>query len=135
MTQYLCISSCFLYALRSCYVERSDPSQHADSGIEMRTIGEVTGDNIPDDYLPCKLDFVNDAVRMLLQFQTSTNITATVASTEEGSVLTAVQLFLINIIMDTCGESLSYHLSLLLIEQFRRLRVTFQPEEVVRVCI
>jgi len=51
---------------------------------------------------------VNDAVRKFLQFQISTNITAViitfvsaVASNEEESVLTAVQLLWINIIMDT----------------------------------
>ncbi|KAI0077064.1 calcium-translocating P-type ATPase [Panus rudis PR-1116 ss-1] len=51
---------------------------------------------------------VNDAVRKFLQFQISTNITAViitfvsaVASTEEESVLSAVQLLWINIIMDT----------------------------------
>ena len=51
---------------------------------------------------------VNDAVRKFLQFQISTNITAViitfvsaVASDEEESVLTAVQLLWINIIMDT----------------------------------
>lgn len=51
---------------------------------------------------------VNDAVRKFLQFQISTNITAVlitfvsaVASTEEASVLSAVQLLWINIIMDT----------------------------------
>ena len=51
---------------------------------------------------------VNDAVRKFLQFRISTNITAVVitfvsavASTEEESVLTAVQLLWINIIMDT----------------------------------
>ncbi|KAG5354130.1 hypothetical protein C0989_007491 [Termitomyces sp. Mn162] len=51
---------------------------------------------------------VNDAVRKFLQFQLSTNVTAVVitfvsavASTEEASVLTAVQLLWINIIMDT----------------------------------
>jgi len=51
---------------------------------------------------------VNDAVRKFLQFQISTNITAViitfvsaVASEEEESVLTAVQLLWINIIMDT----------------------------------
>ncbi|KAI0775069.1 calcium-translocating P-type ATPase [Trametes elegans] len=51
---------------------------------------------------------VNDAVRKFLQFQISANITAVlitfisaVASTEEESVLSAVQLLWINIIMDT----------------------------------
>ncbi|KAG9013997.1 hypothetical protein FRB94_000194 [Tulasnella sp. JGI-2019a] len=51
---------------------------------------------------------VNDAVRKFLQFQVSVNITAViitfvsaVASSEESSVLTAVQLLWINIIMDT----------------------------------
>jgi Ca2+-transporting ATPase len=51
---------------------------------------------------------VNDAVRKFLQFQISTNVTAVVitfvtavASTEETSVLSAVQLLWINIIMDT----------------------------------
>ncbi|EKM58525.1 uncharacterized protein PHACADRAFT_252935 [Phanerochaete carnosa HHB-10118-sp] len=51
---------------------------------------------------------VNDAVRKFLQFQVSTNITAViitfvsaVASSEEESVLSAVQLLWINIIMDT----------------------------------
>ena len=51
---------------------------------------------------------VNDAVRKFLQFQVSVNITAVVitfvtavASTEEESALTAVQLLWINIIMDT----------------------------------
>ena len=51
---------------------------------------------------------VNDAVRKFLQFQISTNITAVIitfvsaiASTEEQSVLSAVQLLWINIIMDT----------------------------------
>jgi Ca2+-transporting ATPase len=51
---------------------------------------------------------VNDAVRKFLQFQISTNITAViitfvsaVASNEEASVLSAVQLLWINIIMDT----------------------------------
>lgn len=51
---------------------------------------------------------VNDAVRKFLQFQVSTNITAViitfvtaVASTQETSVLSAVQLLWINIIMDT----------------------------------
>ncbi|KAJ7227086.1 Ca-transporting ATPase [Mycena pura] len=51
---------------------------------------------------------VNDAVRKFLQFQVSTNVTAVVitfvtavASTQEASVLTAVQLLWINIIMDT----------------------------------
>ena len=51
---------------------------------------------------------VNDAVRKFLQFQISTNITAVVittvsaiASMEETSVLSAVQLLWINIIMDT----------------------------------
>ncbi|KAG6918647.1 hypothetical protein DXG01_012766 [Tephrocybe rancida] len=51
---------------------------------------------------------VNDAVRKFLQFQISTNVTAVVitfvsavASTEEASVLSAVQLLWINIIMDT----------------------------------
>ena len=51
---------------------------------------------------------VNDAVRKFLQFQLSTNVTAViitfvsaVASTEEESVLSAVQLLWINIIMDT----------------------------------
>ena len=51
---------------------------------------------------------VNDAVRKFLQFQISTNITAViitfvsaVSSSEEESVLTAVQLLWINIIMDT----------------------------------
>ncbi|KDQ57233.1 hypothetical protein JAAARDRAFT_35849 [Jaapia argillacea MUCL 33604] len=51
---------------------------------------------------------VNDAVRKFLQFQISTNITAViitfvsaVASTQEASVLSAVQLLWINIIMDT----------------------------------
>jgi len=51
---------------------------------------------------------VNDAVRKFLQFQLSTNVTAVVitfvtavASVEEESVLTAVQLLWINIIMDT----------------------------------
>jgi len=51
---------------------------------------------------------VNDAVRKFLQFQLSTNVTAVVitfvsavASEEEQSVLTAVQLLWINIIMDT----------------------------------
>ncbi|OCH84089.1 calcium ATPase [Obba rivulosa] len=51
---------------------------------------------------------VNDAVRKFLQFQVSTNVTAViitfvsaVASTEEASVLSAVQLLWINIIMDT----------------------------------
>ncbi|KAJ3716135.1 Ca-transporting ATPase [Lentinula raphanica] len=51
---------------------------------------------------------VNDAVRKFLQFQLSTNVTAVVitfvsavASNEEESVLSAVQLLWINIIMDT----------------------------------
>jgi len=51
---------------------------------------------------------VNDAVRKLPQFRISTNITAViitfvsaVASEEEESVLTAVQLLWVNIIMDT----------------------------------
>ncbi|KAL1663042.1 hypothetical protein GGF50DRAFT_103433 [Schizophyllum commune] len=51
---------------------------------------------------------VNDAVRKFLQFQISTNVTAViitfvsaVASDEEESVLSAVQLLWINIIMDT----------------------------------
>lgn len=51
---------------------------------------------------------VNDAVRKFLQFQISTNVTAVVitfvtavASDQEESVLTAVQLLWINIIMDT----------------------------------
>ncbi|RDB25860.1 Calcium-transporting ATPase 2 [Hypsizygus marmoreus] len=51
---------------------------------------------------------VNDAVRKFLQFQISTNVTAViitfvsaVASAEEESVLSAVQLLWINIIMDT----------------------------------
>ncbi|KAJ3788040.1 Ca-transporting ATPase [Lentinula aff. detonsa] len=51
---------------------------------------------------------VNDAVRKFLQFQLSTNVTAVVitfvsavASNEEQSVLSAVQLLWINIIMDT----------------------------------
>ncbi|TFK75096.1 calcium-translocating P-type ATPase [Pluteus cervinus] len=51
---------------------------------------------------------VNDSVRKFLQFQISTNVTAVVitfvtavASVEESSVLTAVQLLWINIIMDT----------------------------------
>ena len=51
---------------------------------------------------------VNDAVRKFLQFQISTNVTAVVitfvtavASVEESSVLSAVQLLWINIIMDT----------------------------------
>ncbi|KAG6877777.1 hypothetical protein C0993_003978 [Termitomyces sp. T159_Od127] len=51
---------------------------------------------------------VNDAVRKFLQFQLSTNVTAViitfvsaVASDQEASVLTAVQLLWINIIMDT----------------------------------
>ncbi|KAF8640285.1 hypothetical protein AX16_010180 [Volvariella volvacea WC 439] len=51
---------------------------------------------------------VNDAVRKFLQFQISTNVTAVVitfvtavASDDEESVLTAVQLLWINIIMDT----------------------------------
>ncbi|KAI0046577.1 calcium-translocating P-type ATPase [Auriscalpium vulgare] len=51
---------------------------------------------------------VNDAVRKFLQFQISTNVTAViitfvsaVASTDEQSVLSAVQLLWINIIMDT----------------------------------
>ncbi|KAF7312342.1 Calcium-transporting ATPase [Mycena indigotica] len=51
---------------------------------------------------------VNDAVRKFLQFQISTNVTAVVitfvtavASAEESSVLSAVQLLWINIIMDT----------------------------------
>ena len=51
---------------------------------------------------------VNDAVRKVLQFQISANITAVivtfvsaVASTEEVSILSAVQLLWINIIMDT----------------------------------
>ncbi|KAF9059412.1 Ca-transporting ATPase [Rhodocollybia butyracea] len=51
---------------------------------------------------------VNDAVRKFLQFQISTNVTAVVitfvsavASNEETSVLSAVQLLWINIIMDT----------------------------------
>jgi Ca2+-transporting ATPase len=51
---------------------------------------------------------VNDAVRKFLQFQISTNITAViitfvsaVASDEEESVLSAIQLLWINIIMDT----------------------------------
>lgn len=51
---------------------------------------------------------VNDAVRKFLQFQISTNVTAVVitfvsavASVEETSVLSAVQLLWINIIMDT----------------------------------
>ncbi|KAG6839792.1 hypothetical protein C0991_011647 [Blastosporella zonata] len=51
---------------------------------------------------------VNDAVRKFLQFQISTNVTAVVitfvsavASNEESSVLSAVQLLWINIIMDT----------------------------------
>jgi Ca2+-transporting ATPase len=51
---------------------------------------------------------VNDAVRKFLQFQISTNVTAViitfvtaVASAQESSVLSAVQLLWINIIMDT----------------------------------
>ena len=51
---------------------------------------------------------VNDTIHKFLQFQISTNITAVivtfvsaVASTEEESVLSAVQLLWINIIMDT----------------------------------
>ncbi|KAJ6513357.1 Ca-transporting ATPase [Mycena sanguinolenta] len=51
---------------------------------------------------------VNDAVRKFLQFQVSTNVTAVVitfvsavASSQETSVLSAVQLLWINIIMDT----------------------------------
>ncbi|KAI0067278.1 calcium-translocating P-type ATPase [Artomyces pyxidatus] len=51
---------------------------------------------------------VNDAVRKFLQFQISTNVTAVVitfvtaiASDQESSVLSAVQLLWINIIMDT----------------------------------
>jgi Ca2+-transporting ATPase len=51
---------------------------------------------------------VNDAVRKFLQFQVSTNVTAVVitfvsavASVQESSVLSAVQLLWINIIMDT----------------------------------
>jgi Ca2+-transporting ATPase len=51
---------------------------------------------------------VNDAVRKFLQFQVSTNVTAVVitfvsavASNQETSVLSAVQLLWINIIMDT----------------------------------
>ncbi|KAF7374979.1 Calcium-transporting ATPase [Mycena sanguinolenta] len=51
---------------------------------------------------------VNDAVRKFLQFQVSTNVTAVVitfvsavASSQESSVLSAVQLLWINIIMDT----------------------------------
>lgn len=51
---------------------------------------------------------VNDAVRKFLQFQISTNVTAVVitfvsavASSQEASVLSAVQLLWINIIMDT----------------------------------
>jgi Ca2+-transporting ATPase len=51
---------------------------------------------------------VNDAVRKFLQFQLSTNVTAVVitfvtavASSQESSVLSAVQLLWINIIMDT----------------------------------
>ena len=51
---------------------------------------------------------INDAVRKFLQFQITTNITAVVitfvsavASVEETSVLSAVQLLWINIIMDT----------------------------------
>ncbi|KDQ58253.1 hypothetical protein JAAARDRAFT_47360 [Jaapia argillacea MUCL 33604] len=51
---------------------------------------------------------VNDAVRKFLQFQISTNITAViitfvtaVASTQEASILSTVQLLWINIIMDT----------------------------------
>ncbi|KXN81316.1 Calcium-transporting ATPase 2 [Leucoagaricus sp. SymC.cos] len=51
---------------------------------------------------------VNDSVRKFLQFQISTNVTAVVitfvtalASDQEESVLTAVQLLWINIIMDT----------------------------------
>ncbi|KAJ7127093.1 calcium-transporting ATPase [Mycena epipterygia] len=51
---------------------------------------------------------VNDAVRKFLQFQVSTNVTAVVitfvsavASDQESSVLSAVQLLWINIIMDT----------------------------------
>ncbi|KAJ7178583.1 calcium-transporting ATPase [Mycena crocata] len=51
---------------------------------------------------------VNDSVRKFLQFQVSTNVTAVVitfvsavASVEETSVLSAVQLLWINIIMDT----------------------------------
>jgi Ca2+-transporting ATPase len=51
---------------------------------------------------------VNDSVRKFLQFQISTNVTAViitfvsaVASEQEESVLTAVQLLWINIIMDT----------------------------------
>ena len=51
---------------------------------------------------------VNDAVRKFLQFQISTNVTAVVitfvsavASVDETSVLSAVQLLWINIIMDT----------------------------------
>ncbi|KAK7033038.1 calcium-transporting ATPase [Favolaschia claudopus] len=51
---------------------------------------------------------VNDSVRKFLQFQVSTNVTAVVitfvtavASNEEASVLSAVQLLWINIIMDT----------------------------------
>ncbi|KAJ7475762.1 calcium-transporting ATPase [Mycena latifolia] len=51
---------------------------------------------------------VNDSVRKFLQFQVSTNVTAVVitfvsavASVEESSVLSAVQLLWINIIMDT----------------------------------
>lgn len=51
---------------------------------------------------------INDAVRKFLQFQISTNVTAVVitfvtavASVQESSVLSAVQLLWINIIMDT----------------------------------
>ena len=51
---------------------------------------------------------VNDAVCKFLQFQISTSITtvfitfiSTAASTQEGSVLTTVQLLRINVIMDT----------------------------------
>lgn len=51
---------------------------------------------------------VNDAVRKFLQFQLSVNIVAVlltfisaVASSEETSVLTAVQLLWVNLIMDT----------------------------------
>jgi Ca2+-transporting ATPase len=51
---------------------------------------------------------VNDAVKKFLQFQVTVNITAVlltfitaVASADEGSVLTAVQLLWVNLIMDT----------------------------------
>lgn len=54
---------------------------------------------------------VNDAIRRFLQFQISTNATAVIitfvtvmASAEEASVLSAVQLLRINIIMDTFGS-------------------------------